>query len=342
MVKIYLQWSQSVKIVICGRGKFEYLTGEAKAPVATDPVYNIWFAENSIVHTWLINSMEPRISCRYLFLKTAKDVWDTAQWMYSDLGNVSQVLEIQSKLKEMKQGTQSVTQYFTDLEDKWQELDLLLDKHSVCETCSVKQRQNLEKEQVYDFLVGLNRDRDEVWGRVLSRVPFPTIDEAFAEVRREVNHQKFMLSEGLSSAPLIEGSALMTRNNSQPGKNSNDSRTSCWGERMWCDHCSRHWHTKDTCWKIHGKPTNWVPWRQTEGRGFQAQSNQDKQGIDSSTQHQSTNSSIPFSKEQLEQFYRLLNPSPAPSLSTPDLRSCSIAQSGNHSALTSLVHSKEP
>ena len=82
--------------------------------------------------------------------------------MYSDLGNVSQVLEIQSKLKEMKQGTQSVTQYFTDLEDKWQELDLLLDKNSVWATCSVKQQQNLEKEQVYDFLVGLNRDRDEV------------------------------------------------------------------------------------------------------------------------------------------------------------------------------------
>ena len=29
-------------------------------------------------------------------------------------------------------------------------------------------------------------------------------------------------------------------------------------------------------------------------------------------------------------------------MSTPDLGSCSIAQSGNHSALTSLAHSKEP
>ena len=110
---------------------------------------------------------------------------------------------------------------------------------------------------------------------------------------------------------------------------------------MWCDHCSHHGHTKDICWKIHGKPANWVPQRQTEGRGFQAQSNQDKQGIDPSTQHQSTNSSIPLRKEQLEQFYHLLNPSPAPSLSNPDLGSCSIAQFGNHSALTSLVHSKE-
>ena len=42
------------------------------------------------------------------------------------------------------------------------------------------------------------------------------------------------------------------------------------------------------------------------------------------------------------QFCRLLNPSPAPSLSIPDLGSCSIAQFGNHLALTSLVHSKEP
>ena len=116
--KNYLQWSQSVNIVICGRGKFEYLTGEANAPAATDPTYKIWFAENSIMHAWLINSMEPKISRRYLFLKTAKDVWDTTKRMYSDLGNVSQVFEIRSKLKEMKKGTQSVIQYFTDLEDK--------------------------------------------------------------------------------------------------------------------------------------------------------------------------------------------------------------------------------
>ena len=170
------------------------------------------------------------------------------------------MFEIRSKLKEVKQSTQLVTQYFTDLEDKWQELDLLLDENSVCATCNVKQRQNLEKERVYDFLVGLNQDLDEVRGRVLSRDPFPTIDEAFAEVHREENHRKVMLSkERLPSAPPIEGSAWMTRNNSQPGKNNNDSRTSRRGERMWCDHCSHHGHTKDICWKIHGKPANWVP-----------------------------------------------------------------------------------
>ena len=27
-----------------------------------------------------------------------------------------------------------------------------------------------------------------------------------------------------------------------------------WLEKPWCDYCKRAWHTKETCWKIHGKP----------------------------------------------------------------------------------------
>ena len=27
--------------------------------------------------------------------------------------------------------------------------------------------------------------------------------------------------------------------------------------RPWCDDCWKLGHTKDTCWKIHGKPMNW-------------------------------------------------------------------------------------
>ena len=61
--------------------------------------------------------MEPHISRRYLWFKTTKYVWDAARRMYSDLGNASQIFEIRSKLKEMKQGSNSVTQYFSDLQD---------------------------------------------------------------------------------------------------------------------------------------------------------------------------------------------------------------------------------
>ena len=85
---------------------------------------------------------------------------------------------------------------------------------------------------MYDFLVGLNRDLDEVRGCVLSQVPFPTIDEAFVEVRREKNHRKVMLSEGLPSASptdrklgLHDQKQLATKKEQQQFKNITPRRT---------------------------------------------------------------------------------------------------------------------
>ena len=111
-----------------------------------------------------------------------KEVKDTARRMYSNLGNTSQVFELQLKLKEMKQEFQSVTQYFSNLQDLWQELNLFLKDDSTCAECNVKQQRNLEKECVYDFLVKLNRNLDEVRDQVSSRIPFPNTEKAFIEV----------------------------------------------------------------------------------------------------------------------------------------------------------------
>lgn len=88
--KNFLQWAQSVKIVICARGKLSYLTRDLSTPKSTDPSYQRW-VDNSLVLAWLINSIEPQISRRYLWFKTAKDVWDDVRRMYSDLGNASQI-----------------------------------------------------------------------------------------------------------------------------------------------------------------------------------------------------------------------------------------------------------
>ncbi|XP_073225717.1 uncharacterized protein [Cicer arietinum] len=45
----------------------------------------------------------------------------------------------------------------------------------------------------------------------------------------------------------VESSTLVTKN--EDGKR--DST------KPWCEHCKRPWNTRDTCWKLHGKPLNW-------------------------------------------------------------------------------------
>lgn len=59
---------------IRGRGKISYLTGAMVAPKEDDPTFQTWDSENSMVMTWLINSMDHEIGDTYLFLLTRKDI----------------------------------------------------------------------------------------------------------------------------------------------------------------------------------------------------------------------------------------------------------------------------
>ena len=50
----------------------------------------------------------------------------------------------------------------------------------------------LEHERVYQFLLGLNLEYDEVCDRVLGKEPFLDLDEAFMLVRGEESRREFM------------------------------------------------------------------------------------------------------------------------------------------------------
>ena len=55
----YFSWSQSVKMVLEGRHKFGFLTGEIPRPPPSDPQERYWKVEDYILRSILINSIEP-------------------------------------------------------------------------------------------------------------------------------------------------------------------------------------------------------------------------------------------------------------------------------------------
>lgn len=90
----YLTWSESVKISIRGRGKWGYILGDTKAPTRDDPTYAKWEADDSLVMSWLIHSMEPSISKTCLFLSSSKSIWDSLARTYSVEGHIGLVYEL--------------------------------------------------------------------------------------------------------------------------------------------------------------------------------------------------------------------------------------------------------
>jgi hypothetical protein len=175
----YLEWAQSIKLAIDGRGKIGHLTGEISKPAAGDPNQKKWQSENSPVIAWLINSMEPAIGKHHLFLPIAKDVWEAVRDLYSDLENSSQIFELKTRLWKSKQNDRDLTTYYNELVTLWQELDQCYDDVWENSNDSARHKKREENDRVYMFLAGLNRNLDEVRGRVLGRKPLPSIREVF-------------------------------------------------------------------------------------------------------------------------------------------------------------------
>ena len=109
------QWSHSVIIFICGKGKEDYLKGTAVQPEESNFDFRKWKVENNMVMSWLLNSMTNETGENFLYYKTTKEIWDAVRETYSNKDNTSTVFEIKGILQDLKQGEQSITEYFNVL-----------------------------------------------------------------------------------------------------------------------------------------------------------------------------------------------------------------------------------
>ena len=92
----------------------------------------------------------------------------------------------------------------------WQELDLFNHGGWTCAQDEAHYKKLVDKERIYDFLVGLNKDLHEIRGRAISMKPILDILEIFAEVRREESRKRAMLGDQKNPSA-IENSTLVVR-----------------------------------------------------------------------------------------------------------------------------------
>ena len=246
----YRDWAQAVLLAVEGRGKKGFLTGETPAPA--DPKSKAmaqWKIDNALVSSWLINAMSTSIKRTFMYLPSARDIWVAVRESYVDGKDMSHLFSLQRQCWKSSQGTRTVTEYWFELCALWQEIDLLTDEEWACPQDAARNKKNKDVDRVLLFLDGLNPSFDDVSGRILGSSTLPSPREVYSEIRREETRKEVMLSSPILPTPDLSA-MVSNRSSNNPSLDKG---------KLFCDHCKKTGHTRDRCWEIHGKPSNWKP-----------------------------------------------------------------------------------
>ena len=94
----YLKWSQLVRTFLKGKGKLSHLLG--KGPSKDDPKFVAWDEQDSMVMSWLWNSMLLKISNTCIFLGSSKKIWDAIQQTYSKVHDAAKSMRSRQKFQQ--------------------------------------------------------------------------------------------------------------------------------------------------------------------------------------------------------------------------------------------------
>lgn len=100
-------------------------------------------------------------------------------------------------------------------------------------------------------------------GDVLQIKPFPTVEQAYAHVRREDLRQAVMMAK----EDTTPGAVMLSKGGQKPqqhsslqmlsGEKQNITKAKSQVEGGGCTHCGNMKHTRETCFKLHGYPEWW-------------------------------------------------------------------------------------
>ncbi|XP_030518235.1 uncharacterized protein LOC115731700 [Rhodamnia argentea] len=246
--KKFLQWAQIVRTFLKGKGKLSHLEGIG--PGQSDPKFQTWDEEDSSIMSWLWSSMQPEISKNYMFLPTAKEIWEAVRQSYSKVQDVAVIYELKTKASTTKQGNRSVTEYYNLKRGLWLEIDHNLNIQMRCVEDTNTLRNHMERDRIFEFLAGLNANYDQIRVQILRKKRLSSLNEVFSTVRGEESRQTVMLEYQHT-----EGSAMKAiKKETNPDTNRRPDLIKTTGsEGFWCSFCRKPCHTRENCFKLHGR-----------------------------------------------------------------------------------------
>ncbi|XP_075663313.1 uncharacterized protein LOC142632877 [Castanea sativa] len=250
----YQSWSRGIVLALTAKKKIGFINGKIQKLDVDSNLYEDWESCNTMVLSWLINSMHVDVSSSIMYCETTREMWLELQHVFSQ-GNGPKVYDLQRGNSHMSQNHISVTEYYTKFKRLW---DQLLNFESLPEcSCGAMKILNASHEKTYvmRFLMGLNENYETLRSQILMLEPFPSMSRVYSLVLQKEFHKHI----GHGAAGSSQSDTMTMYTNSKGKSNFNWNKGNGRKERPFCTHCNMQGHTIDKCYKLHGYPPGYKP-----------------------------------------------------------------------------------
>ncbi|PNX83470.1 hypothetical protein L195_g039513 [Trifolium pratense] len=249
----YDEWASSLRTALRARKKFGFVDGTIKKPDEDSPDLEDWWTNNSLLVSWIMNTIEPSVRSTMSHMEVAHDLWEDIKERFSVV-NGPRIQQLKAELADCKQKGSTILAYFGKMKKLWEELanyeQIPSCKCGKC-TCNigVVLQKKREEERVHQFLMGLD---DTSYGTVRSNLltqdPLPALNRVYSVLVQEERVRT--ITRGKEDTGEVMSFAVQARNQTR-GRSEGPSKTTP------CSHCNRPGHEPDGCFELIGYPDWW-------------------------------------------------------------------------------------
>ncbi|XP_058008204.1 uncharacterized protein LOC131182873 [Hevea brasiliensis] len=174
-----------MRTALQAKKKYGFIDGSVKQPVDDSLELEDWWTVNSMLVSWVFNTIEPTLRSTISHMENVKDLWEDIKQRFS-IGNGPRMQQLRSDLANYRQEGQPIVSYFGRLKTLWDEINNY-DQIPVC-ICAgcrcnltIELERKREEERVHQFLMGLDEEGyGTVRSNILSTEPLPNLNRAYA------------------------------------------------------------------------------------------------------------------------------------------------------------------
>ncbi|KAJ0866536.1 putative RNA-directed DNA polymerase [Helianthus annuus] len=287
-----------MKLALEAKNKYGFIDGKCVRSESDSVLASQWDRCNSVVLTWLLNSISEELFLGQVFSKLASEVWtDLKESFYRVDGSI--VYDLYKKINSVSQNGTSVTEYYNKLTTMWKQFDAMLH----LPTCSCQAAKEFNEFstliKLMQFLMGLDDVYQSVRTNLLTREPLPSVKVAFSVISREESHR--MSSSGSKS----QNVAFVSKTNQSFDQRKKFNKGS--NSSLKCTHCNMLGHTVDRCFEIIGYPPGFKRrGNNTNQSGKVNLANSNKTNTVNNASSSVGSSGFPFTSEQISKLLSLV------------------------------------